>query len=185
MKIYIGPYTTWWGPYQIADLLQYIGVSSERCDRIGDWLADTWVNDLCTWFHKKYGERKAIIRIDNYDTWSLDYTLAQIIHPALIKFRDGRHGTHYTDIEDAPHIPDDEDVGHGHMAGFSEARWTYILDEMIYAFSLSLNEDWDTEIYEKHGNTWSKEAMDERKKIEERAANGRRLFAKYYNGLWD
>ena len=32
------------------------------------------------------------IHIDNFDCWSLDYTLARIIHPALIRLKETKHG---------------------------------------------------------------------------------------------
>lgn len=179
MRVYIGPYKTWWGPYQIADLLQYIGVSDERCDRIGCWLADTWLNDLCQWFHKKYGERKETIRIDNYDVWDLDYTLALIIYPSLIKLKEAKAGTPYTDVEDAPQFPNES-----YTSGHNDERWQYILDEMIFAFKCDLDDNWDMEIYEKAGDTWTPEALEERRKIRERIENGHRLFGKYYNQLW-
>ena len=183
MKVYIGPYKTWWGPYQIADLLQYVGVSDERCDRIGRWLADTWLDDLCQWFHKKFGERKETIRIDNYDVWNLDYTLALIIYPSLIKLKEAKAGTPYTDVEDAPQFPNDE-TDTSYTSGHNDERWQYILDEMIYAFSLAVDDDWDTQIYIDAGHTWTPEAKAKRDEICKRAENGRRLFAKYYYSLW-
>ena len=61
MKVYIGPYRNWWGPYQLANLLQKVGVSDDRCDKIGEWLSDTWVDDLCQWIDSKE-KRKIKVR---------------------------------------------------------------------------------------------------------------------------
>ena len=72
MKVYIGPYKKWWGPYQIANLIPF--VSEDTSEKIGDWLAKTWVNKVCEWFYSK-NERKIKVRIDRYDTWSMDHTL--------------------------------------------------------------------------------------------------------------
>ena len=44
MKVYIGPYRDWIGPYQIADKIPFL--SEDTRDKIGDWLSSTWINDL-------------------------------------------------------------------------------------------------------------------------------------------
>jgi hypothetical protein len=64
-------------------------------------------------------------------------------------------------------------------------RWDWVMDEMIYAFEMEIDEDWDLRIYEKHGKDWPPEALAERKVIQDRIQNGFRLFGKYYQGLWD
>lgn len=127
-------------------------------------------------------KRKIKVKIDPYDVWSLDYTLAIIIHPALKALKKAKAGTPWTDVADAPHIPDKPDQ-QKEMAGFRRKRWKWILNEMIFAFKCDLD-DWDLEIYEKAGNSWTPEALEERRKISDRIANGHRLFAKYYNNLW-
>ena len=40
--------------------------------------------------HRK--NRAFNIHIDDFDVWSLDYTLACIIHPALIRLKETKHG---------------------------------------------------------------------------------------------
>ena len=99
MKVYIGPYTTWLGPYQIADKIPFI--SEDTRNKIGDWLANTWVNDFCNWLESKK-QRKVKIRIDNYDTWNMDSTLALIIVPMLKQLRETKHGAPMVDNEDVP-----------------------------------------------------------------------------------
>ena len=51
MKVSIGPYTNWIGPYQIANKIPFL--SEDAREKVGDWLAKTWVNDLCEWIHSK------------------------------------------------------------------------------------------------------------------------------------
>ena len=43
-------------------------------------------------YPKKDGEQKKSIRIDPWDTWSMDHTLAEIIHPMLKQLRKTAHG---------------------------------------------------------------------------------------------
>ena len=90
MKVKIGPYTNWIGPYQLADMIPFI--SEDTSHKIGTWLAETWVNDLCNWIHSKK-HRKVQVHIDKYDTWNMNQTLAHIIHPMLIQLRDTKHGS--------------------------------------------------------------------------------------------
>lgn len=51
------------------------------------------------------------VRIDKWDTWSLDVTLSNIILPALIRFKEATQ-SHPSDIEDCSipkHIETDEE----------------------------------------------------------------------------
>lgn len=162
-------------------------------------------------YPKKSGvERKVSIKIDPYDTWSMDYTLALIIHPMLVQLRTHKTGAPHTDDEDVPEhlrstaVPpkeNDWDIDDNHFI-----RWDWILDEMIWAFSQILDEDADMKFYSgisdleweevevggetlfemKKGpndtRTFDKEGYD---KWFNRKQNGLRLFGKYYNSLWD
>lgn len=92
-------------------------------------------------------------------------------------------------------------------------RWDWVIDEMIFAFEASAMPDWESQFYsgehdmrfvpvDKNGNEVPKDeakfhqmkrgsndtfAIDTegRKAYYERMKNGRMLFAKYYDGLWD
>ena len=200
MKVYIGPYRNWIGPYQIADKIFFWvnrrGIFADddprhtrwdykAADWLGDWLADTWVTKFCNWFESKR-ERKVKIRIDQYDTWSMDHTLALIVHPMLLQLKASKHGSPYVDDEDVPEnlrstvAPDltEEQKSFGETDALFHERWSWVLDEMIFAFELELDEEWETEYY-KNSN------YDAMNKIYERQKNGFRLFGRYYGGLWD
>ena len=141
MKVYIGPYRSWFGPFQLADLLQYVGVSEDRCFEIGEWLDKTWVSRFLKWVDNSK-DRTIKIRIDNYDTWNMDGTLSMIIAPMLRQLKATKHGTPFTDDEDVPeHLRStaapaltEEEKECGHTDANLESRWEWILDEMIWAF---------------------------------------------------
>lgn len=181
MHVSIGPYKNWIGPYQLADLLQKVGVSKDRCHSIGEWLADTWLLEVCEFIDKRR-RRRIEVQIDDYDTWSLDHSLALVILPGLKKLKALKRGCPVTDKEDAPHIPDEEDSDDPFI--WNDARWDWILDELIWTFTLILDEDWDTEIFKRHNDNWTPEALAERDLIAARRDNGLRLFGKYYLSLW-
>lgn len=197
MKVYIGPYTRWIGPYQIAQKIffwvDHRGIFADEpedykrwdykaCQKLGDWLASTWVNNFCNWVHAKC-KRNIKVRIDEYDTWSMDHTLAYIIHPMLLQLRATHHGSACVDDEDVP-----EDIrstaakpkeNEWDSDEFIHVRWSWVLDEMIWTFESIMNDD--EEPFFKNGEY----NVDARKIHDKRIANGLRLFGKYYLGLWD
>lgn len=195
MKVKIGPYKDWIGPYQIAEkLLFWMDKADDRIDSLGEWLAKDKNGDesrfsrFCDWFHGKK-KRKIEIHIDEYDTWNMDHTLALITLPMLKQLRATKHGAPFVDDKDVPkHLrstaakkkENEWDLDDNHFK-----RWDWIMDEMIYAFETKLDEDWDLAIYEKYGKEWTKKAIAERDSIRNRASNGFRLFGKYYQALWD
>ena len=200
MKVSIGPYTNWIGPYQIANKIPFL--SEDTREKVGDWLAKTWVNDLCEWIHSKK-HRKIKVRIDEYDTWSVDSTLAYIILPMLKQLRDTKHGSPMVDDEDLPvHMRHgDPDVNDRWI----HYKWDWVLNEMIWAFE-QYNVDWEQQFY--HGEPVYEEKEEQHpdygevysfkqtnpdywvdyegiRLYNERIQNGTRLFGKYYQNLWD
>lgn len=209
MRINIGPFISWVGPYQISDLLKKVGVSEDRCHSIGEYLSHTKLNDLCEWIHSKR-KRKVVIHIDDYDVWNLDDTLAMITLPMLKRLKERKHGYALVDDEDVPEEirstnapPKENEWDTDAMA---ESRWEYVLNEIIWTFEqLHPDSDWEKQ-YESgaHDIIWvqSKDHPDckemkrgpnytfkidheGRKAHQSRIDNGMRLFGKYYGALWD
>lgn len=149
MRVKIGPYTSWIGPYQIVDGIffwqdPYPDKELRKrwdyklSDKLSKWLAATWVNDFCQFIYDNFQKRVVKIKIDRYDSWSADHTLALIILPVLKQLRDTKHGSPWVDDEDVPdHLKStdappkeneyDTDDNH-HL------RWEWVLDEMIWSF---------------------------------------------------
>ena len=207
MKVYIGKYKKWWGPYQIAELIPF--VSEETHNKIGGWLDKTWVGRLCEWFYDWRGERNINIRIDKWDTWNMDDTLAHIILPMLKQIKETKHGSPLVDDEDLPTTmrytskkSEDDWETEDHWV---HHKWDWILNELIWTFENILDKDWehrytiqegeiDWEDYpEDEGKDstplrWKKEYIvdwEGRKAHQDRITNGLRLFGKYYQNLWD
>ena len=201
MKVEIGPYRSWIGPYQIADWIPFI--SEDTSFKIGGWLANTWVNDLCGWIDSKK-QRKVKIRIDKYDTWSMDNTLALIILPMLKQLKATKHGAPFTDLDDVPEHMRYEDTEDSNTQ-WIQHRWDWVLNEMIWTFEQLLDNEWENQYtiqegeidFDDHPEDEGKEFTPMRWKTDyiidweglkahqERINNGLRLFGKYYQGLWD
>lgn len=164
-------------------------------------------------------KRRTKVHIDYYDVWSADHTLAMIIAPTLKKLKECQHGYPHVDNEDVPEElrmsgEDQEKLEHdGSVDSKHEARWDYVLGEMIWAFEQHADPyDGENQFVHnveqldmiftpledgKPGSTLSfnhqkdptkppywrdDEAI---KKHHVRKRNGVRLFAKYYEALWD
>ena len=238
MRVKIGPYKSWWGPYQLAEMLCFwvkkvpdeYGMMSKPdwVHRFGEFLAygsiqpepepgdisdlfdndrkPTWLNRLLMWIDSKRS-RKISVRIDRWDTWSMDDTLAHIILPMLRQLQATKHGSPFVDDEDVPdHLKstaappkeNDWDTDDNH-----HLRWDWVLDEMIFAFENKLNEDWQDQFrsgeidfrFKKLDNGMSEMIRGENdtsetdwdgiKAYQARISNGFRLFGRYYEALWD
>jgi hypothetical protein len=95
--------------------------------------------------------RKISVRIDKYDTWSMDDTLALIILPMLKQLKKTEHGAPFTDDADVPErLSSKHDKKFDPKKGETDKnffkRWDWILGEMIWAFEQK-NKDWETQFY--------------------------------------
>ena len=148
------------------------------------------------WFDRR--TQKVKVRIDKWDTWSMDSTLAHIVLPMLAQLKATKQGAPGVDNAD---VPKELRMSKKDMAQFAKdgstddkffKRWDWILDEMIWAFNQKCRDDWEGDFYEyKDDNTerfglklvW--EDREGRKAHQERMSNGFKLFGKYYENLWD
>ena len=162
------------------------------------------------WLYKLFGyspTQKTKIRIDSYDTWSMDHTLAPIILPMLKQLKETKHGAPAVEFKDVPEElmpPDAEAVKKLYMENGETdenffKRWDYVLDEMIWAFEQKCRDDWESDYYEHHVLSPDEKNYDGffggsklvckdpkgLKAHQARMSNGFRLFGKYYENLWD
>ena len=78
------------------------------------------------------------VKIDRYDTWNMDSTLARIILPMLKQLKDNKHGAPSVDDEDVPEelkstsAPPRENEWDTDENWFK--RWDWVLDQMIWSF---------------------------------------------------
>ena len=126
------------------------------------------------WLYKALGrEPKQVeyVKVDPWDTWNADCTLAKIIVPMLEQLRDTTHGSPVMDWEDRPDhlIGCKIDPNSGEVDEFFHQSWDWALTDMIYAFQYAQDK---FDIFP--------EDVDY-----DRVKNGFRLFGKYYQNLWD
>ena len=187
MKIHIGPYPRWFGPYQIAEkLLFWKDKEDDVVFAFGEWLDDhTPIARISQWFFSK---RKVEVRIDSYDTWSMDHTLGLIIVPMLKQLKATKHGSPSVSDADVPEelrspmgylATEDYDVDDNY-----HKRWDWVMDEMIWAFEQTIDETSDDHFFDRSVEPYVYDKDGHRAHMQ-RIDNGIQLFGKYYQGLWD
>ena len=160
MKIYLSNYRDHWlSPYTILEKIffwreiDYDEPIIEKLSNILNPFSVAWQKFL-DFVHP----RISYVKIDYYDTWSMDSTLAPIILPMLKQLRDTKHGSPQVDPDDLPEYmrttttedwdsqsvfdfyneeqPDGYDV---------HKKWDWVLNEMIFAFEHLVDDDWENE----------------------------------------
>ena len=169
MKIYTSKYRNHWiSPYTMLDYVffwtdwskcardnsirsleeesKYVE-RPEWCERWSDRL--TPISLTVQWVLDRIHPEIKYVKIDYWDTWSMDHTLSPIILPMLKQLKEKKHGAPFVDDEDVPEelkstsAPPKEnewDTDANHFL-----RWDYVMDEMIFAFNCKVDDSWEDE----------------------------------------
>lgn len=175
MKVYISNYRYHWlSPYKIIEGV-FFWTDWSKCGRWtltqtledekrekSQWVdhpewVDRWadritpISSAIQWVMDRVHPRVEYVKIDRWDTWSMDHTLASIVLPMLRQLKATKHGAPNVDDEDVP------EYLRSHMAQPKEyewdtdslhfQRWDWVLDEMIYAFEKKNQDDWAAEFH--------------------------------------
>ena len=223
MKVYRSNYRNHWvSPYTILKVICFWEKDDDvfyNHEDVPGHKYDKWVNFLnpfCVAWQKfldfVHPEIK-YVKIDRWDTWSMDHTLADIILPMLKQLQETKHGGPFVDDDDvpdelkstsAPAKENEWDTDDNHFK-----RWDYVLDEIIFAFECKVDDSWSDKFssgefdkktvacqWDENGkakmyewidgpNHTYKLDFDGMQEVQKRITNGFRLFGKYYEGLWD
>ena len=233
MKIYIGKprnhwispctmldYAFWWTDWSRCSRDRRIRSLEEESTYVEHpaWV-ERWSNRLTpvshaiAWVLDRVHPAINYVKIDYWDTWSMDHTLSPVILPMLRQLKTTQHGAGFVDDEDvpeelkstsAPAKENEWDTDANHFA-----RWDYVLNEMIFAFEHKADDSWEeafrsgehdlihvpcewdangrpTMYQMKDGpNNTYKCDYEGMRVVEARIQNGFRLFGKYYQNLWD
>jgi hypothetical protein len=172
MKIYISKYRNHWiSPYTILEKVcfwekdkdVFYNLEDDPNNKYQKWVDR--LNPICIGFQKFLDfvhPRIEYIKIDRYDTWSMDSTLAPIILPMLKQLKASNHGSGMVDLEDVPeHLrcntheewdaQESFDFYHEHEVKEEEcdihARWNWVMDEMIWAFEQICKDNNDAQFH--------------------------------------
>ena len=99
------------------------------------------------------------VKIDRYDTWSMDHTLADIVLPMLKQLKEKQHGAGFVDDTDVPEelkstsAPPKENEWDTDANHFK--RWDWVMNEMIFAFECKVDDSWQDAFREgEHDILW-------------------------------
>jgi hypothetical protein len=203
MKVYISKYRDHWvGPYTVLEKVLW-WKDWEAIDYNTPWV-EKWAKRIepfsKAWqaFLDLVHPPITLVKIDYYDTWSMDYTLAHIVVPMLKRLQETKQGSPLVDPIDVPdHLKPTEEAGpnNGYTDNTIHERWEWVLKEMIWAFEQKISGEGDSQFYD-HSDVDDNDPLDKQinqikcdynglKAWQERMTNGFRLFGKYYEGLWD
>jgi len=234
MQVKIKKYPTWFWPHQLMEKIFFwaktkdeygLPDSPEWVHNAGEWYADTWLGRGHVWLAERYmawqERRRVSVKLDPWDTWNADDTLAHIVLPMLVDLKRSKQGAPNVDSEDVPfelRMPhgwyEEKYMVNGETDPNFFARWNYVLDEMIWAFS-EHTKDYDeaegrfhtgnidfisvpvdeagNEVAEKDAKYFRMDrGPDDTSHFDKagwevyqnRKQNGFRLFGKYYTCLW-
>jgi|TARA_Y100000310_G_C20421687_1_gene686982 hypothetical protein len=176
MKVYIGPYIDCIGPYQLSDLLRYVGFSESRCDKVGCFLDRKGLGKFCEWVYGKR-KRKIHVKLHPYDTWNMDITLAHLIVPLLKQMQEQKQGSPMIDDDDLAKLNITEQNIH--------ERYDAFLREIIWAFEVYLT-DWEEDYYTDNNvdRSFISSELEDKKELTHKIRSRFEMFGKYYMMLW-
>jgi hypothetical protein len=98
--------------------------------------------------YKDEGERREEVQIHEYDTWSMDYTLALIVLPMLKQLKETKQGAPFVDMPDRPeHLQCYKEPEDYQTDKFHFEAWDWVMNEMIFAFQHKVDDDWEEQFH--------------------------------------
>lgn len=166
MKVYINNYRSHWlSPYTILEKVLF-WKDWDNIDYDTPWV-EKWsdrLTPICQAIQKVLDvihPKINYVKIDRWDTWSMDHTLGHIILPMLKQLQATKHGAPLVDDKDvpeelkstsAPPKENEYDTDGNHFK-----RWDYIIDEMIFAFEHLVDDSWEDSYRSgEHDIVWEK-----------------------------
>ena len=151
MKVYISNYRNHWiSPYTVLEKVFFwreIDYDEPIIVKLSSILEP--VSLVLQKFLDFVHPRTNYVKIDRWDTWSMDHTLSYIILPMLKQLKEKANGAPLVDDEDvpeelksssAPAKVNEWDPDDNHFK-----RWEGVLGEMIFAFNCKSDDSWQDE----------------------------------------
>ena len=156
MKVYINKYRdNWLSPYTILDKVFFWREIDYEEPVIARW--SDRLQPLCLALQSVLGvinPKIDWVKIDRWDTWSMDHTLSQIALPMLIQLQKSTHGAPGVDDKDVPehlrstapgardNCEEEWDIDDNHFL-----RWDWVLKEMIHAHRSKVDDAWEDQFW--------------------------------------
>lgn len=196
MKVNIPRPPQFWTPASLVEKLLGEGPTAQKLVGWVEQHTPDWAYDLCNAVYLRR-QPKPYVYVQPHDTWHIPTTLGPILYPMLQQLKDTKQGS--PKVEDA-HVPE-----HLHSTlqpskepydidGLWHDRWTWVLDELIWLFSHNADEA-EEQFYDHSGVDKTQPVNQQIKQIRidqpgldayyARRKHALKLFAEYYDCLWD
>ena len=212
MKVYLSkPRYHWYSPYTWLEHIFFWKPWSDAfrgdtmfkdTEEYPEWV-EKWADRLTPiskaieWTLNKIHPQVNYVKIDYWDSWSCDHTMSPIILPLLKQLKATKHGYGFIEDEDVPKhlqswyaLPKDN----WEWDGNAEARYEWVLNQMIWSFEQLCDDDHDAKFFD-HSGVENPQDIESYKQIKidmeglkahnARIDNGLRLFGVYFRTLWD
>jgi hypothetical protein len=166
MRVYSNKYRNHWlSPYTILEKVFFWREIDYKEPLIDKW--SDRLNPICEALRKVLDvvhPKIDYVKIDYWDTWGMDSTLAPIILPMLKQLKATKHGSPFVDLEDVPeHMRTTgtqeyeeqsvfdfykEDKSYDDDYSNIHTRWDWVLNEEIWAFEQLVNEDAESQFFD-------------------------------------
>lgn len=208
MKVYINKYKdNWISPYTIKEKFFFWKKDYDAFENE----PPVWLTKACEGWLKianVFNRKIDYVKIDYWDTWSMDSTLSPIILPMLKQLKATKHGSPIVDDEDVPkelHYPKkrkkasklNNDIHAVDMEddALIHKRWDWVMGEMIWTFEQLVDDGGDAKFFD-HSEVVAEHPLYEQvsqvkfdkegyNAHHERIQRGLILFGKYFRALWD
>jgi hypothetical protein len=145
--------------------------------------------------------RKISIKVDEWDSWNADSTIAMVAHPVLVQLKDKSPSFGFIDDEDVPaelgirSTDCESSEKEFDYDSNALARWNWFLDEIIWTMNEIANAHPTEDSFYDHSNVNEKDHLMKQVKdikVDEeglrnyrnRLQKGCELFGKYFQTLW-
>jgi hypothetical protein len=166
MKVYLGkPRNHWYSPYTFLEKVFFWREISYQEPKIIflNKIFEPFAKGI-QWVLDKIHPEVNMIKIDYWDTWSMDYTLSPIILPMLKQLKETQHGSAMVDVDDVPFELqytgidewsdqqefkfEDQEQTISDSWGITHDRWNWVLNEIIWTFEqLQPGCDWEDQYW--------------------------------------
>ena len=156
LKVYLNKYRNHWlSPYTIMEKALFwkrwtdpdFDLYDDANAHYTDWLLKPC--EMLQKFLDVVHPKIDYVKIDRWDTWSMDHTLSLIALPMLRQLQASKHGAPYVDDADVPEHLRSTTPGardgceeEWDLDGHHFKRWDWIMDEMIFAHASKVDDTW-------------------------------------------
>jgi hypothetical protein len=196
MKVYISNYRDHWlSPYKILEKVVFwknweeISYEEPWVEKWSDRIEPFSValRKVLDFIHPKID----YIKVDRYDSWNADCTMARLCLPIMKQLKESKHGSGHIKDEDVPehlrstNCPPKEDEWDTDELYHERYKW--VMEEIVWALGevADPEQSWEQSFFNQQPGMELKFDREGYMEYSARIDNGLRLFGIYFRTFWD